>query len=1331
MHNLFSISTALVRRAVMVCFGASLVVPLAQPQGVSAQSTLPSVAYDALNRTILVGTDYTASNANQAPYVEYPSHPNAPKQDITLAQIDAALSAKGQPDLITNTGTVWVLRTDMVVLATARLQVKSSYASDLQLDSTPTYPDGSQRILPLTKLVARGGSMVFDGIHLYAAENGQADTTYFGGRSYLLAENGGRMDVLRSEISHLGWSAGEPSGMSWRKMGKQNGDPTKLEDIRTGATGSVINSKIHDMYFGQYSYEAYGLVVKNSEFYNNILYGFDPHDYSTNFEIASNKVYNNGKHGIIFSRGCTLNRIYNNEVWGNKEHGIMLDRGSNVNQIYNNTVYNNSDGIALFQSEKNVVRDNTLYENERGVRINATYDQGDVFDGLANENVIVGNTIRDNTQYGIYLYERADKNVIEGNSIEGSSASGIYIKTGGNTIKANTIRTNDSGITILGGTPITVGQPNGTPPYTTPSYDGGHKNTIIGNTISDNNSNGIQLKNAVDTVIGLDGPNPKQTDGNVITTNAGHGISMDSETVTNASNTTSKNVIRGNTIHANGLDGVFLKGATTSKNLISRNSITANGRAGITLKDGANNGIPTPQITSPANATTIVGKVTPAPSSGAIVEVYRDNTGQGKVFLGTASVASTGTWSFALPANDNPQNGQITALLIDKYNNTSIFGGNAVSGSAVKYTVGAGNNGETTVYISGPGSNVTLPDIQRALAVISPTTPLLVEESSKVWVSNVSLFANRGVTITLTPDTVSWLKLASQGSDISFNAADAGQYNYKTFTTLRTYNGAILINGTAQQRITVSSWDAAAGTYDKDPHNGRSYLLAKYNARMDINYADIQYLGSADGESYGVAWRDINSSDQPDVLLTRVTGKVTNSTFSYNYYGIYTFQARDMTFQHNSFHHNIGYGFDPHDYSTNFVIEDNEAFENGNHGFIISRGCNGFQFRRNKSYNNHYTVSADDRRAHGFMLDPGSPNSRFAQVPSTNNLIEYNEAYGNDGYGLRIIGSNTNTIRNNVFTGNYQGITIEEGSTGNTITGNTLANNTLYGVYLFGGADKNTVNGNSVKANGKHGIYIKTGHNLIQNNQVADNGTVVDGVASGSGIATLRESDLSTAAADMTVPGTAIDTAAYAADTQAATPTDVDQNTITGNTVTNNADEGIELKHASATLVQNNTISASGSNGIYIANGTAETTVATNVLRDNGGYGIRANGEDVTGNTWNRNTIYTNRSGGIATTSDANNAIKAPVLTRTGNEVTGTTRPNATVELYSDDAGQGRIYELTVTADASGAFRATRSWKGAMVNAYVTDADGNSSAFAFNHPAGAGTSLLFLPLVRR
>ena len=40
-------------------------------------------------------------------------------------------------------------------------------------------------------------------------------------------------------------------------------------------------------------------------------------------------------------------------------------------------------------------------------------------------------------------------------------------------------------------------------------------------------------------------------------------------------------------------------------------------------------------------------------------------------------------------------------------------------------------------------------------------------------------------------------------------------------------------------------------------------------------------------------------------------------------------------------HDNTAYGFDPHDDSDFLTIHDSEVYDNGNHGIIASKRCNG------------------------------------------------------------------------------------------------------------------------------------------------------------------------------------------------------------------------------------------------------------------------------------------------------------------------------------------------------------------------------------------------------
>ena len=1269
---------------------------LLPPAGAQAQPPTVPVHYAAANNTIYLGDDYT--NPGLA---GYPSQPGAPKSPISIPQEAAALN---NPTLLADQGGgAWLLRANLVISATARLEATSATIAWLRLDSTPG--------TPAINLVASGGHLNIQNITVTSWQtiSNTIDLNYADGRSYLLAELGGRMDIAGAEVAYLGYADGQPSGLSWRRRATD----TRPE---TGATGSIVGSNIHNNYFGQYSFEAYALNVTNNQFHHNVVYGFDPHDYSTKFNVAYNRVYNNGKHGIIFSRGCTLNTIHDNEVFDNAEHGIMLDRGSDSNTIANNLVYGNRDGIAIFQSSGNTVVNNTLRDNLRGVRVNATYDVTDTFDGISTANTITGNTITNNDQYGVYLYERADRNTITQNSITGSTATGVYIKTGGNTIIDNTIRLNGTGVAIIGGapTPFPPGGPKPVPALERP----GDKNSITANTIDDNATIGVQLKAATNTRVGAQSPGTIAAEGNSISTNGTYGVTMNS-----ASTDTT---VRGNTIEANGEAGVLVKDPASVRNRITRNRIAANGSAGISIGTGANGGIAPPTITSAPDASVVAGKAVP----NATIEIYRDQNGQGQYFKGSTTASGTGDWSFTLPAGDDPQQGQLTALAIVANGNTSGFGGNTIGGVRAIYTVGAGRHGELTVFVSGPSAIVTLPDIKRALDVISPTTRLLEDQGGGVWQANASLFFNRGVTLTLGLDTASWLKLRSQGSPIQPSAAGGAGYNYGSFTTLRTYNGAILIDG-----VRVTSWDPAANDYDRDISNGRSYVIAKYDARMDIKNADMSYLGSADGESYGVAWRDINDPLAPDVLRTRVTGSVLNSSFSYNYYGIYTFQARDMLFRNSQFHHNIGYGFDPHDFSHHFVIEDNQAFANGNHGFIISRGCNNFVMRRNKSYDNRYTIGVDNRRAHGFILDPGSPNSEFAQAASYDNLLEANQAWGNDGYGLRILGSNTNTVRGNTFTGNLQGITLEQGSTGNSLLNNTIAGSQLYGIYLIGGADGNTIDGNTITRSGKHGIYIKTGKNTVTRNSISENGSLEGITRVGSGIATLPETSLAAALADFIPPGQHASLADAAPELLGPPElaSAVDGNVITQNTLIHNISAGIELKGAVGTRVEGNLAQLNGFNGIYLSAGTRATLVRQNVAVGNVGHGIRANGADVLFNRWEANSVYANSVGGIAITAGANGGARPPTFSVQGTTVRGTAAPGATIEIFSDNGQQARFFEGRVTAGSDGTFTFTAGtpWQGPNINALATDTSANSSALTFNVGEFVAFAHVYLPLARR
>ena len=93
-----------------------------------------------------------------------------------------------------------------------------------------------------------GGKFTVNGtcITSWDTAKNQVDDSYQDGRAFLLARDGGRMDIDRSELRYLGHSETESYGLSWR-----------LE----GSGGSITNSIISHLYFGLYSFEVGGLEV--------------------------------------------------------------------------------------------------------------------------------------------------------------------------------------------------------------------------------------------------------------------------------------------------------------------------------------------------------------------------------------------------------------------------------------------------------------------------------------------------------------------------------------------------------------------------------------------------------------------------------------------------------------------------------------------------------------------------------------------------------------------------------------------------------------------------------------------------------------------------------------------------------------------------------------------------------------------------------------------------------------------------------------------------------------------------------------------------------------
>ncbi|CAM9392267.1 unnamed protein product [Discosporangium mesarthrocarpum] len=306
----------------------------------------------------------------------------------------------------------WYVEADIFVLDDITLEIVDE---ELRIESTETR---------FHNLRGHGGSLYFSGavVTSWDLSVGGPREAYDVGRSYIscisemtgYGDCGGglgvakndmgecRLDVLETEIGYLGWMDSESYGLTWKVRGfcVDKSNPEVFDEVNV--YGDIIDSDIHHMYYGMYSYGHQGGTWVRNKMHDNAQYGFDPHDDSDFLTISENDVYNNGNHGIIASKRCNDVEITNNYVHdgtGLIAAGIFLHRSSDRAVVSGNTVENMPDaGIAIMESFDLDIFDNTFTNIKYGVRISV---------GGAN-NHIHDNTFETISQYGLYTYQGSD-----------------------------------------------------------------------------------------------------------------------------------------------------------------------------------------------------------------------------------------------------------------------------------------------------------------------------------------------------------------------------------------------------------------------------------------------------------------------------------------------------------------------------------------------------------------------------------------------------------------------------------------------------------------------------------------------------------------------------------------------------------------------------------------------------------------------------------------------------------------------------------------------------------------------------------------------------------
>jgi parallel beta-helix repeat protein len=339
-------------------------------------------------------------------------------------------------------------------------------------------------------------------------------------------------------------------------------------------------------------------------------------------------------------------------------------------------------------------------------------------------------------------------------------------------------------------------------------------------------------------------------------------------------------------------------------------------------------------------------------------------------------------------------------------------GGQAGGAPAARFDAGT-----NTINLTG-GEGVTLPALAQRVSGNA-----LRNTGDGVWELRADIAIVNGASLKIAAPEVKWLKLISENGK---------------FASLKPTGGGLDITGTC-----VTSWDVAANAADTKLDDGRGYLLARDGAQMNIDHAELRYLGNGTVESYGLSWRTEGT-----------TGKVTNSAISNNYFGVYSYEVGGLVISDNQIHDNQLYGIDPHTGSHNLTIERNVVHDNGKHGIILAEDCVDSVIRDNTVYRNNH---------HGIVL----------YLRSDRNTIEGNDSFANAAQGININESHDSVIRNNrIYDNNESGIGVTQTAENNLVENNQVRGNKQDGVRVVSESARSTVRANTVGENGRYGVYV-------------------------------------------------------------------------------------------------------------------------------------------------------------------------------------------------------------------------------------------------------------------
>lgn len=260
-------------------------------------------------------------------------------------------------------------------------------------------------------------------------------------RPYILGMIGSKSTILRSRFFGLGYYC--KTGTFGLSFARALDDPLSRILLDYGGDGypavTFVGNEVADSIFGFFTNRAKDSVIAGNIFHDNLIYNYDPHDYSYRLLCVANVAYGaKHAHGFIVSRYVQNSAIVDNLSFSNAGCGIMLDRASQDNLVQDNTVVANGiSGISVQESPGVYVKDNRVFLNIRnGLTVRNALDVqvvGNVFSHNGSNGVELFVKNIDDTpdrDFDLDPYAKAASMIFENNELCENLNTDIMVKNG-------------------------------------------------------------------------------------------------------------------------------------------------------------------------------------------------------------------------------------------------------------------------------------------------------------------------------------------------------------------------------------------------------------------------------------------------------------------------------------------------------------------------------------------------------------------------------------------------------------------------------------------------------------------------------------------------------------------------------------------------------------------------------------------------------------------------------------------------------------------------------------------------------------------------------------